>query len=156
MTLEEYSSEDTKSATPSLLIFKLLSSNVFYFLRSIRDSGLLEIIGHMKMISARSTWFQIFFTVMFWTTAGIVVVFVLESRESFSKIPQDHEFVDLLRVSHYIFAIKNLLCFFVIISYVHFLSLMREVPAIGGPVSAILYTIVDVKLLVCFRLHFSF
>lgn len=129
---------------------------MFYFLKSIRDSGLLEIIGHMKMISARSTLFQFFFTVMFWTTAGIVVVFVLESRESFSKIPQDHEFVDLLRVSHYIFSIKNLLCFFVIISYVHFLSLMREVPAIGGPVSAILYTIVDVKLLVCFRLHFSF
>jgi hypothetical protein len=108
------------------------------------------------MISARSTVFQAFFTIMFWATAGIIVSFVLESRESFSKIPQDHEFVDLLGVSRYVYIMKNMLCFFVIISYVHFLSLMREVPAIGGPVSAILYTIVDMKLLVCFRLHFNF
>jgi hypothetical protein len=134
----------------------MLSSNVFYICRSNRDSGLLENLGHMKMISARSTVFQVFFTSMFWITASRIVLFVLESRDSFSKIPQDHEFVDLWGVSFHIYSMKNLLCFFVIISYVHFLSLMREVPAIGGPVSAILYTIVDMKLLVCFRLHFNF
>jgi hypothetical protein len=110
----------------------------------------------MKMTSARSTVFQAFFLTIFWAIAVIVGLFVWESRDLLSKIPKDDEFVNLLSISRYIYVMKSLLCFFVVVSYVHFLSLMREVPAIGGPVSAILYTIVDLKLLVCLRWLFGF
>jgi hypothetical protein len=124
--------------------------------RGFRGFGSLESLGRMKMTSARSTVFQAFFLTIFWAIAVIVGLFVWESRDLLSKIPKDDEFVNLLSISRYIYVMKSLLCFFVVVSYVHFLSLMREVPAIGGPVSAILYTIVDLKLLVCLRCLFGF
>jgi len=124
--------------------------------KGFRGFGSLESLGRMKMTSARSTVFQAFFLTIFWAIAVIVGLFVWESRDLLSKIPKDDEFVNLLSISRYIYVMKSLLCFFVVVSYVHFLSLMREVPAIGGPVSAILYTIVDLKLLIFVILLFIF
>ena len=94
--------------------------------------------------------FRILFLAAFSATVGIIVAFVLESKSALAEIPQHQDFVNFTKVFHYIYASKNLICFFVILSYVHLLALMQELPEIGGHVSAILYTITDRRVLVSF------
>ena len=77
-------------------------------------------------------------------------MFVLESQNALAEIPQQQDFVNFTAISRYVYASKNLICLFVILSYVHLLSLMQELPEIGGHVSAILYTITDRRVLVSF------
>ena len=94
--------------------------------------------------------FRVLFLAIFSATVGVIVAFVLEMKSALAEIPQDQDFVNFTKVSHYLYASKNLICFFVILSYVHLLALMQELPEIGGHVSAILYTITDRRVLVSF------
>ncbi len=94
--------------------------------------------------------FRILFLITFLVTVGFIAGFVVHSRSALASIPQHQDFVDFTDVSRYIYASKNLVCLFVILSYVHLLALMQELPEIGGHVSAILYTITDTRVLVRF------
>jgi hypothetical protein len=92
--------------------------------------------------------FRILFLTIFFATVGVIGRFIFYSRSALAKIPQHEDFVDFTDVTYLLYVSKNLICFFVIMGYVHLLALMQELPEFGGHVSAILYTITDTRVLV--------